>query len=130
MGLTVKLFPVTEYVFAPEGMIVKLLPEQVVPLFTEITGKAKTVTCATAVLDDTQPAELVPVTAYDVLVVGLTVKVLPVIVYVCAPDGTKVMDLPEQSVALFTDTTGNAKTVTVESTGKDVQPALLVPTTE
>jgi len=47
---------------APVGVIVKLLPLQTVPLPADITGSAYTVTVATAVLDDKQPAVLVPVT--------------------------------------------------------------------
>jgi hypothetical protein len=46
---------------APAGMMVKLRPLQIVPLFTVITGMACTVTVETDVLDDTQPTELVPV---------------------------------------------------------------------
>jgi hypothetical protein len=42
--------------------MVKFLPEQMLPLFTVITGNAWTVTVATAVLDAGQPTELVPVT--------------------------------------------------------------------
>ena len=61
-GLTT--FDPDEYVqvFAPLGEIVKELPEQIEPLFTEIIGVALTVTVLTAVLDPTQPNELVPVT--------------------------------------------------------------------
>jgi hypothetical protein len=43
-------------------MIVKDLPEQILPLLTEITGTAFTVTVDTAVFEETQPAALVPVT--------------------------------------------------------------------
>jgi hypothetical protein len=42
--------------------MVKFLPEQMLPLFTAITGNAWTVTVAIAVFEDGQPTELVPVT--------------------------------------------------------------------
>jgi hypothetical protein len=60
--------------------MVNELPLQIDPLFALTTGKAITETLATAVLDETQPAALVPVSEYEVFVVGLTVKLLPVIV--------------------------------------------------
>ena len=50
------------YVAAPVGAIVNEVPEQTEPLFTATTGKALTVTVATAVLDDAHPKTLVPVT--------------------------------------------------------------------
>jgi hypothetical protein len=43
------------------GTIVKLSPEQIVPLLTAMVGDENTVTVAVAVLDATHPAELVPV---------------------------------------------------------------------
>jgi hypothetical protein len=61
-------------------MIVNDFPEQIVPLLTATTGKAATVTEETAVFEPTQPCALVPVTLYEVLPVGLTVKVPPVMV--------------------------------------------------
>jgi hypothetical protein len=42
--------------------MVKLFPEQIEPLFTEITGMASTVTVAMAVLVEAQPPDPVPVT--------------------------------------------------------------------
>jgi hypothetical protein len=60
-------------VLAPEGTIVNTCPAQIEPLFTTIVGLAKTVTLETAVFEDTHPAVLVPVTEYEVLLVGLTV---------------------------------------------------------
>lgn len=46
-------------------------PAQTDPLLTEITGDANTVICAIAGRE-THPSELVPVTVYEVLVVGDT----------------------------------------------------------
>ena len=48
--------------FAPLGIMVNELPEQIVPLLTLITGVVFTVTELTAVFELTQPAVLVPVT--------------------------------------------------------------------
>ena len=42
--------------------MVKVLPEQTEPLFTLITGKALTVTFATAGVEEIQPKALLPVT--------------------------------------------------------------------
>jgi hypothetical protein len=61
-------------------MIVNDFPEQMLPLFTEMAGTAFTVTLDTAVLDETQPCALVPVTEYAVVEEGVTVKVPPVTV--------------------------------------------------
>jgi hypothetical protein len=61
-------------VSAPDGVIVKTLPEQTVPLFTVMAGVWNTVTVDTAVWL-TQPAVLVPVTEYDCVRDGLTVGV-------------------------------------------------------
>lgn len=47
--------------------------KQIEPLFTEITGIAFTVKLEIAVLEETQPTELLPVTEYDVLAMGFTV---------------------------------------------------------
>ncbi len=49
------------------------LPEQMVALFTASVGVAFTKTVETIVLDAIQPAVLVPVTEYCVVVEGLTV---------------------------------------------------------
>jgi hypothetical protein len=63
-GDTVAVPPVIVYVppVAPEGIMVNDLPEQMLPLFTEMVGVALTVMLLTAVLEPTQPKELVPVT--------------------------------------------------------------------
>jgi hypothetical protein len=60
-------------VLAPVGFIVNVRPEQILLLFTLTSGKANTETVATAVLEEMQPAVLVPVTEYEVFESGLTV---------------------------------------------------------
>ena len=60
------------YVFAPLGEIVKELPEQIEPLFTEIIGIPLTETVLTAEAVLVQPDALVPVTVQLVIFVGLT----------------------------------------------------------
>ena len=50
------------YVLAPLGTIVNDLPEQMLPLLTEMVGEALTVTVLVAESALTQPAVLVPVT--------------------------------------------------------------------
>ena len=55
-----------------------------------------TVTVATAVFVAIQPNALVPVTEYDVFTNGLTTLLPDEYVYVLAPDGVIVKDLPEQ----------------------------------
>ena len=107
-GDTIKEPPLTVDVTTPVGIIVKLLPEQIWPLLTPITGKAFTVTLDTAVLEDKQPNELVPATVYVVLDVGETTNDPPCTVYVLAPLGTIVKDEPEQKAPLFTLTVGKA----------------------
>ena len=52
--------------------MVKTFPKQMVPLFTLMIGKVFTVTAEIAVLEETQPTALVPVTEYVVLVAGDT----------------------------------------------------------
>jgi hypothetical protein len=68
------------YVDAPEVTIRKVLPLQMLPLVAATTGNATTVTVATAVFEERQPTELVPVTEYEVFDAGLTVKLFPVTV--------------------------------------------------
>jgi hypothetical protein len=60
--------------------MVKLFPLQIVPDVAATTGNDITVTVATAVFEDKHPAALVPVTEYDVVPEGDTVKVFPVTV--------------------------------------------------
>src|SRR6185503_15968520 len=100
------------YVEAPLGVIVKELPLQIVPLFTVIVGVALTVTKLTAVSAPMQPKALVPVTLYEVVVVGDTTEVPLEKVYVEAPEGVMVNELPEQIVPLFTVMVGVVFTVT------------------
>jgi hypothetical protein len=57
---------------APLGINVKLLVLQIVPLFTVIKGSGKAVTVEIAGAAERQPRELVPVTEYVVVTVGLT----------------------------------------------------------
>jgi hypothetical protein len=64
-------------VLAPVGIIVKLLPEQINPLLTEITGLGFTETVDTPAILLTHPAVLVPVTEYEVVVVGLMIAEPP-----------------------------------------------------
>jgi hypothetical protein len=49
-------------VLAPPGVMVNWLPKHMVPLLAVTTGRFTTVREATAVLEDTHPTELVPVT--------------------------------------------------------------------
>jgi hypothetical protein len=101
------------------------------PLFTVITGRVRTVTVSTAVFDPGQPTELVPVTEYDVVVAGDTVKLPPLMVYVLAPPGTTVKFAPVQIVPLLAVTNGSACTVTVDTAVLDErQPTELLPKTE
>jgi hypothetical protein len=65
-------------VFAPPGTIVKLFPEQMEPLLTVTSGLMWTVTLEMAGDAAWQPRELVPVTEYEVVEEGLTLKELPV----------------------------------------------------
>ena len=93
--------------------------------FTVITGIGFTVTVETAVAE--QP-ELVPVTVYEVVVVGETdngFAVDPVLqLYEVAPAPVKVAVLPAQMVGEFTVTTGNGFTVTV-ATAVPVHPPVV-----
>ena len=78
------------------------------------TGNGLTVTVDTAVA--LQPS-VVPVTVYDVVVIGDTVLVplTPAVqLYVVAPFGIKVAVCPSQMVGELTVTTGNGFTVTVD----------------
>jgi hypothetical protein len=52
---------------------VYIVPEQTVALATEIVGTGLTETFTMAVLDATHPAELVPVTEYELFITGETV---------------------------------------------------------
>src|SRR6185312_5202693 len=118
------------YVEAPLGVIVKELPLQIVPLFTVIVGVALTVTKLTAVSAPMQPKALVPVTLYEVVVVGDTTEVPLEKVYVEAPEGVMVNELPEQIVPLFTVMVGVVFTVTaLTAVFVATQPKALVPVT-
>jgi len=120
-----------EYDDAPDGIIVKLWPAQIEPLFTVTRGKGCTVTFATTGAAAIHPRELVPVMIYVVFVDGLTLKEFPLIEYVCAPDGLIAKEPPLQMLPLLTLRTGNAYTVTVATAVLfDTHPAELVPVTE
>ena len=60
------------YVDAPLGTIINELPLQIDPELTANVGIAFKVTVETTPVELTQPDALVPVTVYDVVVVGLT----------------------------------------------------------
>jgi hypothetical protein len=76
VGVTViglELAPVFhEYVLPPLAVKIASAPEQTVGEFTEITGSGFMVTVATAV--PVHPAASVPVTVYEVVLVGVTVN--------------------------------------------------------
>ena len=60
--------------------MVKDCPAQIVPPFAAMVGVGITETCTTVAEALLQPNDEVPVTEYEVVVAGLTVKVPPVIV--------------------------------------------------
>ena len=118
---------------APFGTIATELPWQIVMLegANTIGWAVLMLTAATAVLPDTQAAELVPVTEYVVFTVGFTVNVPPVMVYVPpvpAPEATITAVLPEQITELLAVMVGVAFTTTVD-TAIAVQPLAAVPVT-
>ena len=115
---------------APFAVKFAVAPSQIVGEFTVITGSGFTVTVAIAVL--LQLLTSVPVTVYDVVLVGVTVMgfiVAPVLQeYVEAPMPVKVALAPLQIEAEFTVIIGKGFTVTV-ATAVPVQPATSVPVT-
>jgi hypothetical protein len=123
------------YVVAPLAVSVVLVPSHIVAGGTLITGLGFTVTTTVIVL--VQPAADVPVTVYVVVVAGLAVTDVPVVplspvpgsqVYVDAPVGVNVADVPSHIVAAGTVTTGIGLTVTI-TVEVLVQPAADVPVT-
>ena len=68
------------YVLAPVGTIATELPEQMVSLLTAKVGVAFTDTVDTIAFKDAQLLVPVPVIEYEVVVLGDTVNVPPVIV--------------------------------------------------
>jgi hypothetical protein len=104
-------------------------PLQIVPLFTEITGRVTTFTLTSAGAAEAQPKALVPNTVYVAFAEGLTTAVPEEYVYELAPEGIMVKELPAQMLPLLTDTTGNTCTVTLAIAGADWQPLMLVPVT-
>ena len=77
LGFTVKLPPCMVYVLAPDGIMEKGWPAQMVPLFTLILGLALTDILHIAGDCDPQPAVLVPATVYELEMVGFTIKLPP-----------------------------------------------------
>jgi hypothetical protein len=92
-------------------------------------GFGFTVTLLTAVLELTQPRELVPITVYEVVLAGLTVDAPLLNVYVLAPPGTMVNTPPAQILPLLTVIVGRDLTVTLLTTAAPRHPAVLVPVT-
>ena len=119
-----------EYDAAPLGVITNGCPEHTVPLFTETTGKACTVTLAMAGAEERQPAALVPLTVKEEVEVGLTTEEPPAMVYEAAPAGVMVKNCPAQMVPLFTVSAGREYTVTCTMAGLEVHPWALLPVTE
>ncbi len=117
-GETIKglfVLPVFQrYESAPLAVKVALFPEQIVTEFTVIVGWGFTLTVVTAISE--HPA-VVPVTAYDVVTEGETIKglfVLPVFHrYESAPAEVKVALSPEQIISEFTMIVGLGLTLTV-----------------
>ena len=110
-------------------MVARPLQTLVAPL-TLTVNEFTTLTVATAVLPATQPLASVPVKLYDASAEGVTVKVPPVMVYVFAPEGINVNELPGQTAPLLMDTVGIAFTTTVEiAVFDDTQPLVPVPVT-
>ena len=102
-----------------------------VPLLTEMVGSGETVTVPTTVLLAGHPALLLPVTEYEVVLPGDTVKLPPVIEYEFAPVGTKTNDEPLQMLPLLTAIVGVVFTEILLTAARVLtQPAVLVPVTE
>jgi hypothetical protein len=103
------------YVVTPDADNVADEPAHIEVELTVITGELATIILAVAVL--TQPPADVPVTVYEVLDVGLAVKlavVAPVFqVYVLAPVALNVAVEPAQIVVELTAVVGKELTVTL-----------------
>ena len=118
------------YVTAPPGFITNETPEQIEPLFTEMVGLGETKTLLKTLPLFTQPLVFEPITPYEVLEIGETVKVLPLIVYALAPDGVMIKVLPWHMLPLFTEIVGVMLTnKLLIATTVLKQPAELVPVT-
>jgi hypothetical protein len=117
-------------VLAPDGIIVKVLPAQIEPLLTLMLGLALTVILQIAGDCETQTEVPVPITVYELVIVGFTRKLPPCTVYELAPDGIMEKDCPAQMEPLFTPILGLALRVTLLMAGDcDSHPAVLVPAT-
>jgi hypothetical protein len=86
--------------------MVKEPPLQMLPLFTERTGSGCTVTVLMAGAELTHPKLLAPLMLYEVVTPGETIALPLLNVYVAAPAGIMVNDLPEQIAPLLTLITG------------------------
>jgi len=118
---------------AAVGVITAELPEQRVGLLTLIVGVVFTEIVETAVLEAAQPFVPVPVTEYEVLAEGVTVKLPPVMLNAVIPAAVGVIatDVLEQIVALLTLIVGVVFTEMVEiAVLEAAQPLVLVPVTE
>ena len=118
---------------AAVGIMVADFPVQIVALFTVMVGVVFTETEDTAVLEAAQPLVPVPVTEYEVLAVGLTVKLPPVMLNALIPVavGLITTEAFEQMVALFTVMVGVVFTETVDTAVLEAaQPLVPVPVTE
>ena len=105
-------------------------PLQIAPEFTVKLGAVLTVTVLTTPTKSTHPVELVPVTVYEVVDVGLTTLDPDEYVYVDAPLGVSVKLSPEHITPLDTVKLGAVLTVTVLTTPtKSTHPDALVPVT-
>src|ERR1043166_263400 len=94
-------------------------------------GSVHTKTLASPAFAETHPAWLVPVIEYTELATGVTTALPLLKVYVAAPPGFSVYAFPEHIEPLLTDITGNANTVTFDTTVfGEAQPWRLYPVTE
>ena len=134
VGLTIKFEPVAPvfqaYVDAPLAVNVPVEPAQMVAELADTVGNALTVTLPTAVF--VQPVDEMPVTVYEVFVVGLT-EIVDVVApvfqeYVDAPLAVNTAEFPAQVVEDVEATIGNALTVTLP-TAVFLQPVVAVPVT-
>jgi hypothetical protein len=115
---------------APVKSIVNELPEQIVPLVAVMLGESTTVIVLITVFELTHPFVPVPVTVYEVLTVGDTIELPPLMVYVPAPEGTIVKEVPEQILPLLTEIVGEGLMETLlTAVFEPIQPFVPVPVT-
>jgi hypothetical protein len=134
-GVILMLFVVApalhEYVEAPLPVNTAVCPLQIVVEPVILTASVLvTVTTATTVFVAGQPCVLLPVTEYDVVMVGVTTGPPFKYVYVAAPLGASVKLLPGQIEPPVKDNVGKANTVIVEMAVVALtQPLALLPDT-